>query len=379
MGKTTKLSSKRILQRLERERWQRRLEEKRKRKLRRVSKSGGSFRRAVPTSDRAPLVPLVVPSVLYLRSSDAQDACWLVEQLRDEIGRGNRVRLDFAGVTSIKQAALMYLLSQLHKLLIEHGIDCIEGTYPRSIRVERLMAESGFFQMLGVRTRERVKKSSKQVRYIPFKSGLTVEARVIGEVRNELLRDDLTMPTRVRQHVFRAVSEAMTNVVQHAYQTKNFRSQQTAQKMRGRWWFTASLDAKGNRFSLAFYDAGVGIPKTLPRRYGMEKLRAVLSLLPFVDPDDAQMVEAAMILGRTRTALQHRGKGLMDLASLIDSVGDGEMTIHSRRGKVTYSVGATVAANCERSVEGTLIEWRLPLDRALTSMPQDDDEAERDT
>lgn len=133
----------------------------------------------------------------------------------------------------------------------------------------------------------------------------------------------------------------------------------------------ASLSSRTRLFTLAFYDAGVGIPKTLPRKYTMEKIRGVLSLLPGMTPDDGQMIRAAMELGRTRTESTNRGLGLMDLTKLIDAAGAGAMHIHSRNGSYSYTPTKQVHSNSGGFVEGTLIEWQLPIDKALQNLPQE--------
>jgi hypothetical protein len=272
-------------------------------------------------------------------------------------------------------SALMYLLAQIHKLRLEHGANCISGTYPKSLPIERLLAESGFFSLLNVKARPVVKDTSPTKRYIQFKSDQHLASNRIAEVRTEILRDDFSMLAGVRQKIFRAVSEAMTNVGHHAYKSKAFVSPQAAAKLMGRWWLMASLDVPRNLFTLVFSDAGVGIPKTLPRKYPIEKVREALSILPGFRVDDGQMIEAAMVLGRTRTKLTNRGKGLLDLTQLIDLIGDGEMSIYSRQGVVTYTQRGTKSKNDSGSIEGTLIEWMLPLDKALVALsPHENDE-----
>ena len=127
----------------------------------------------------------------------------------------------------------------------------------------------------------------------------------------------------------------------------------------------ATLNRPRNVFKLVFYDSGVGIPSTLPRKYTLELIRQALSLLPGFSPDDGQMIAAAMELGRTRTDLDNRGKGLLDLAKLIDIVGAGRMRIYSRRGAYLYAANGHFESNELGFVEGTLIEWELPLNKAI--------------
>ena len=133
----------------------------------------------------------------------------------------------------------------------------------------------------------------------------------------------------------------------------------------------ANLSARNSLFTLAFYDAGVGIPKTLPRKYTIEKIRGALSLLPGIHPDDGEMIRAAMELGRTRTDASNRGLGLMDLTKLIDSAGSGSMQIYSRNGSYTYTSNREHHSNHDGFVEGTLIEWQLPIDRALENLTKE--------
>ena len=265
--------------------------------------------------------------------------------------------------------ALILLLAQIHKLRIEFGQSALTGTYPKDKKVERQLTESGFFELLKVESRNVA--PSRVNRYIRFKSDQKINGIDIQQLRQELLGQDLKMPPAIARAVFRALSEAMTNVNHHAYKSKAFLSPSAAFELRGRWWLFATLNVPHNLFSLTFYDSGVGIPKTLPRKYAVELIRQMFSLLPGMLPDDAQMIEAAMRLGRTRTDLDYRGKGLLDLAKLIDVLGAGEMNIYSRQGKYSYTPLKQTRTNTPHFIEGTLIEWRLPIDKTLSELPKD--------
>jgi len=324
------------------------------------------------------MVHLEVPEQLDLQER-YEATCEFVDRVHRAVRRGNRVTLVFEDTMRIRTSALMYLLAQIHKLRLEHGDHCITGTYPASAHIERLLAESGFFKLLRVQTRERVSRPSAAMRYIKFKSDQRLESSRIAEVREEILRDDFQMPARVRTKIFRAATEAMLNVWHHAYTTKSFINPRAAMHLHGRWWLLASLNVQKNLFTLVFADAGVGIPKTLPRKYPIEIVRQVVSVLPGFRVDDGQMIEAAMVLGRSRTQLDNRGKGLLDLTQIIDIVGGGEMNIYSRQGMVNYTARGTKPRNHVGSVEGTLIEWILPLDKALVALAPDvNDEAQHD-
>lgn len=363
----------RLLRALEQERFERRLEQKSKKlsKNRRRSSAPAHQQLGFPQKRRTwkskdQWSDLPVPNDIDL-AQNRDVTCEFIKTVRDSVRKGVRLRMIFDECRSIRLSALVLLLAQIHKLRLEFGADHITGTYPKSARIERLLADSGFYELLQVKSRKNVASISKLTRFIRFKSDQKPNSSEIPKLRTDLLGDDLQMPGAIARLIFRALSEAMTNVNHHAYKTKSI----TVSSLGGRWWIVANLSARTRLFTLAFYDAGVGIPKTLPRKYPLERIRGVLSLLPGIDPDDGQMIRAAMELGRSRTEESNRGKGLMDLAKLIDVAGAGSMYIHSRNGSYNYTPSNESHGNHGGFVEGTLIEWQLPIDRALENLPQE--------
>lgn len=371
--KKNKSVSQKLLRNLENERFERRLSQKNKKFRKNKRASGGVSQRPSPYSvkrktwkSKDKWTDLIPPLDIDLQQN-RNATCEFIRTVREQVRAGVRLRLRFDECNSIKLSALVLLLAQIHKLQLEYGNEHITGTYPKNPRIERLLEHSGFYKLLGVKSRPNSKTTSKLTRFIRFKSDQKPNSAEIPNLRKELLGDDLQMPKTIAKLIFRALSEAMTNVNHHAYTNKSIR----VSLLGGRWWMVANLSEKNKLFTLAFYDAGVGIPKTLPRKYSNEIIRGVLSLLPGFEPDDGQMIKAAMELGRTRTEASNRGLGLMDLAKLIEAVGAGSMHIHSRRGSYVYKPDKEEHMNHEGFVEGTLIEWQLPLDIALENLPKE--------
>lgn len=365
-----------ILRRLEVRRFEKRLDEKSKRKQRNKQRFPSGHARL----GRLPYTPskdqnnnkwwnLDVPRVLDL-IGNRDLTCNFFSEVRDLVRSGRRVRLVFMETEQISPDALIFLLGQVHRLRLENGDSRITGTYPKSKKVERLLEESGFFQALKVTKRGVVVRRSRSTRYLKFKTDTKINAQEIPNLRDELLGSDLKMPSVFGKKVYRALSEAMTNVTHHAYHNKSVRNR----ALTGRWWLAAQLSVRSSLFTLTFYDAGVGIPKTLPRKYTWELIRSVLSMLPTIMPDDGQMIQAAIELGRSRTGADNRGKGLMDLLKLIDTVGGGSIRILSRNGSYKYGDCGEGVTNHDGFVEGTLIKWEVPLGMALVSIPEASDD-----
>lgn len=317
---------------------------------------------------------VVVPEHLSFSFKNRDETCIFFDQVEEYVKQGVKIRLIFADTKVISLDALTYLLAKIQKIRWYFGQDAITGTYPTSAKVEGLLTESGFFKILGVKSRKRFNKGA--IRYVKYRSDIVLLGHHIESLKKDLLGNDFQLLKPVALKIVRAIKEAMSNVSHHAYQNKHLRSK----KMTGRWWLTGYLNVNKNLLSISFYDCGVGIPKTLVRQYGIEHVRKLLSVLPFVEPDDSQMIEAAVQLGRSGTLELNRGKGLQDMHNLIRKVEDGSLTIHSRQGSYRFDFIKTDTKNFSQFIEGTLITWELPLNKAVENiddfLDQDGDEYE---
>lgn len=287
------------------------------------------------------------------------------------ITQRRRVRLLFDQVKTIRPAALLLLLAQIHECRLVFGPRHVTGTYPEDPKLERMMHATGFFALLGVVSRVEAKARRRgSVEYIEFISGERMERGAAKELRESLLGESVSMNIVARKKLFRAISEAMLNVGQHAYPDGT----RYTNRARGRWWLMGTVDRRRNELMIAFCDLGVGIPSTLPKLYTWELIRAALALLPGIKPNDAQMIQAAMTIGRTQTGATSRGKGLNDLRRFIDESGSGKLHLASRHGLYTYNAGgAEKVQNYSYSNGGTIIKWSVPLDKVTNWTGEVDD------
>lgn len=339
-----------------------RLAERSRKKIRRGDKEGFTFKyprqNGVKVGKRFEWNDILVPEHLSFSPARRDICCKFFAEVERTVRDNRNVRLIFNDTKHIAVDALTFLLAKIQKIRWIHGENSITGTYPVSPRVERVLTDSGFFKILGVKNRRSFRKGP--IRYVKYRSDVKLLGPHIEALKKDLLGDDIQLHRPIALKIVRAIKEAMSNVSHHAYQTKSLRTK----KMLGRWWLTGHLNVSKNELSLSFYDGGVGIPKTLVRKHGIETIRGVLSLLPIVDPDDAQMIAAAVELGRSGTQMSHRGKGLQDMHQLIRLVGEGSLTIHSRNGSYHYNFPDVKTKNFDEFLEGTLITWVLPLNKA---------------
>jgi hypothetical protein len=161
------------------------------------------------------------------------------------------------------------------------------------------------------------------------------------------------------------VEEAMDNSVHHAYiELRGDRlSGKHEEADARRWWlFAEVLD---DWLHVNFCDLGIGIPRSLPKSWS-EEAGDIVTLALTSAKKDVRMIKRAFEVGRTRTDLEHRGKGLKNIAMAAQELG-GVLTIHSNAGCIRkdFREGrlSLKSYTYKRSIMGTVIQWSIPLSK----------------
>ena len=281
-------------------------------------------------------------------------------------GRNERTYIDFRPIRVLSPTAALMLAAELDRWNANarwrggrlSTVD-VEDWHPN---VRRQLADMGFFNLLNAiypRRLEQADGHEVDTRYVQFRSGTKVEGKIVEDLRLIDLDPYVSVPNR--RLLFAAVTEAMTNVVHHAYLNVG------AVGAPRKWWLSASRNIPQQEIRILIYDQGLGIPRTLPRKFG-ERIR---ELLPDgLSSDDARMIQAAHELSRSATGEWNRGHGLQrDIRRYASQIGSGATyRVTSGRGEYTFQAGVDdgqeghhILRTFRRSLEGTLIEWRLSL------------------
>lgn len=366
-----------LLKRLEEERHERNIKSKQKAQLLRTLKHPSAHKLVTTTpppergnrkARRKRYKEIRLPPNLDLITGYAET----IEVIKDisytSLVEKRPIFLNFDDVKTIKPAALLLLLAETNRCRLIHGSDKVTGNYPHEARIERMLDGTGFFKLLGVVSRLKKRPKRYPLEYVEFVSHTDEVKGTVRKFREALLGTTITLSPKAKSRLYRSLTEAMLNVRHHAYPTGSRKTHPE----RGRWWLAGHVNRKSRELMIMFCDLGVGIPATLPKIYPMEIIRAALAILPGVRPNDGQMIQAAMKLGRTRTAEENRGRGLNDLRSLVDQAGSGELHIFSSKGYYCYRPnGEEKVKNYSKGIGGTLIKWTVPLD-AITDWTGND-------
>ncbi|WP_444633865.1 hypothetical protein [Cupriavidus oxalaticus] len=279
--------------------------------------------------------------------------------------RQQRTLIDFSGTKKISSSATLYLVAEMDRCRKLSTPGLLTGTYPKDKKLHRQLRDTGFYEALGVSCTLDDSEKTYPLEYIKVMAGTGAEGRLARELRQKLLGPhEVDLARDTRSSMFRGLSEAMTNVTQHAYPADW--KQNRVKWIPSRWWMLGHINKLRKELKIMIVDQGIGIPRSLPRKHTMETIREVLSLIGIIQPTDGQMISAAMEVGRSRMGETNRGKGLNDLKNIIDLCGDGRLRILSNRGEFIYFPKREAKSNSyAESMAGTLIEWTIPLSAIL--------------
>jgi hypothetical protein len=274
-----------------------------------------------------------------------------LRRLRHWICNGHAVCIDFSETKQMGVSGTLLFLAEIRRL-IKHvkPAPMITCVLPLNQKVGQVLEQIQFFSLLGIKTN--FLPQDEDVVNWRFAHG----NKVIGEKYEDILSHyDGSIAEPLQVDLFKGLTEAMANVHHHAYELPRCDGTQVTESRE--WWMFSQ--ARDQTLSVAFIDLGAGIPRTLPQK----NPRLWKKLLhAFKKPKDSNAIAYALHEGRTRTQKSHRGKGLGQIARVIDEAAEGaRMTILSNYGSLTRFNRQQRSYEYSDSIQGTFIWWQLPL------------------
>ena len=286
-----------------------------------------------------------------------------LSELRQACLEAPRVTVDFRGTKKMESGGTLLFCAELHRLQVAFPHVQFRCVPSRDAKVNQVLQHLEIFRQLNRETD--VSPHLPDVVSWRHASATLVDCESAGKVIETY--QSLSHP--VAKLLYRACSEAITNVLMHAYD--GAREDGLDPPSEKRWWMFCREDV--DEFTMVVCDLGVGIPRSLPAKHAGEILGKILSAITGDKySNDAVMIEAAFELARTRTEREHQGKGLLDLRKIVDITDGSRLFLFSNKGLIVIDSGSKpVKYNYDDSILGTVIGWRLPLE------PLSADEAEQ--
>lgn len=330
-------------------------------KLKKKESRGGVSRKKRKTKNTGRL-NIVAPRILgfYDDRYRKEIMSWL-KTLRNKATIG-KVFIDFSQSKKPEATCVIRVLAEIDRLQQIYGQNRIRGNAPSDNIAAQALEQIGILKM--IRSFKRATVSHKEVEYWRYTSGSQIDAENSGKMLEELL-DINKSDENIITSLFNGITEAMTNVVMHAYDDSNKRWHDGEKK----WWMFAGIKEKN--LILIVCDVGIGIPSSLSIKHNKSIIDNIISSIgdvisSAINSKESKFIKVAMEIGRSSSNKSHRGLGMAQLKELIDTIKEGALFIHSNFGcyHYNYQQGGTSVeklSDSSSSINGTIIGWKVPV------------------
>ncbi|MGA0571160.1 hypothetical protein ACO2Q9_10615 [Variovorax sp. VNK109] len=269
--------------------------------------------------------------------------------------------LDFRHTESFYPVSTIYLYAELDRIVsLSHLPKPITIIDPHRRRAREVLKQIGLHEITGdscdiIPEREDVVywKASKGKDQSGEKLAIL---EVVAEKVNKAHARHMEL-----SGIWRGVSEAVANSVDHAYKVPR------ADGFNGlpetRWWMFTQL--RDGIFTAAVCDLGCGYKATIAQTIPEKFISELANLLVGTNRDSIA-IHTAMEYGRSGTHQSERGKGSRDALSVLRKHGNGDLMILSNTGWIQYTYAngreqKKIFGDLGIDIRGTIIWWKLPV------------------
>ena len=273
---------------------------KRRGERRLISKNKKRSARKPSMINKAPITRIQAPLVFGLRNKNNHNKLiQFISKIKTTIfNKKQRVNIDFSQTKQMIVCGTLHFFTELKQIKNDLGsLKLISCNQPKDDTVAQVLQHLGILQMLGCSCS--IEPDLDNVINWNVAFGKHTDTTEVGKI----LEGQSSLAIVKSKKIYRGVSEAMTNVSQHAY-IQIMECTEKALENKGWCMF---YQEESERIFIAFCDLGVGIPVTLP--YTVKKnnetgfLASILKRLSAgrKKHSDGELIQAAIELKRSRT------------------------------------------------------------------------------
>lgn len=281
-----------------------------------------------------------------------------ITKIRDAvITRRALVHIDFSRPEVLRPPAVLLFVAELDRMKRVVGADfAVTIDNVRVARVSQVLQQVGIFDICGVkRLRVTEDEFDESVKHWRYATGVRA-----GDKTNEAFESfEGRLSPELARGMWKGVSEAVVNSVQHAYAERRFPN--GPRLGHARWWMFSH--ERDGLLQVIVCDLGIGIPRSLPLNWEPSLLKRLYSAFS-KDGRDLRSIKAALEVGATSTGAPHRGKGLQQIWSTLRSARGASVAILSNHAQLSWSGESQEESGLEfgTSINGTMVIWTVKIE-----------------
>ena len=261
--------------------------------------------------------------------------------------RNEPIILDFRNVKVLYPDGAIYLI---HKLDTIQNKELVKGRSSYTLTVKAMLSKLGIHKLMKIKEYKATNQNPMVERW-HFIEGVNA---VLGDKYDEIEQqvDKIVKDKKSKMILHNAISEAITNVINHAYdKTDTYK----------KWLLFFALVPKDDCCFIVLSDLGKTIPATIPVTW-KEKAMNISDLV--LSKKDSQLIELATKMHKSSTGLNYRGKGFTDIMEVEQKLNGSKVMVASRKGAWSSEDGHN---DYIEAISGTTVGWSLPLNLDLVS------------
>ena len=233
---------------------------------------------------------LAVPAILSFVSNYEESAEFIDEIRTTVLTNQDNILLDFNRCIKITPETCVVLAAEIDRCLRIRKRS-ITGNYPTNNDVYATLEALGFFKLLSIKPSRGIFVNSDSLEVVGLVSGKGKKEQVTAGILSLFTSAPRFQENKnlLGANIFRALTEAMGNVIDHAYPVEDHNPYSL-----GRWWRAGFRHS--DIITIVLYDQGIGIPQTLPTTWPDIWASLVAGKLT---PDDGMLIKLATELNRT--------------------------------------------------------------------------------
>ncbi len=297
----------------------------------------------------------------HITLCDKKSVTGLIECIRkiDECVKNKHpVKLNLTNTSSISAEGMILLYAESERIISQSEIPKpISTKSPKDQKSNEILQQIEFYDLINE------VRDIKPCRHDVISWRLLKGNDQSGDALADL--EKLNVDEAKVRAIWRGVTEAVNNSVEHAYISP--RKYDGFQGGKNRWWMFSHI--RKDKVDFVVCDLGCGYRNTIQTTIGSASVNQLISTLPPYKMDrgitDAHAIAIAIEYGKSSTKQSERGKGSKDALSIIENTVAGKLRIYSNKGFVSceHKTGglSTKPGRLSHCINGTVIWWSLPL------------------